>query len=275
MTKNIQILLSCLLVFGLTSGCRLFQKQTLPGALRIVSEPSAKVYLNGIERGTTPFYDEQLEPDGYLIRLTSEQGEWSGKVKVISRVETVVDRGLALEPSAESGRIVILEPGQGLAVLSEPNRAVVILDEQEVGQTPWIDDRLAPGKHMLTVRLPGYRENVTQIKTRRDYRLTISVELATEMASTPLPTPEQSPSPSSEPLFEPEPSGPSVVVQETGTSFGLRVRSGPGLSYSVVTNVLPGETFPFLEEKSGWLKIRLPDGSEGWVSSRYVTQTPS
>jgi hypothetical protein len=275
MTKNIQVLLFCMVVSGLTSGCRLFQKQTLPGALRIVSEPSAKVYLNGIERGTTPFYDEQLEPNGYLIRLTSDQGEWSGKVKVISRVETVVDRGLASEPSAESGRIVTLEPGQGLAVITEPNRAVVILDDQEVGQTPWIDDQLAPGEHVLIVRLPGYRENITQIKTRSDYRLTINVELATEVASTPLPSPEQSPSPSTEPIFGPEPSGPSVVVQETGTSFGLRVRSGPGLSYSIVTNVLPGETFPLLEERSGWIKIRLPDGSEGWVSSRYVTQIPS
>lgn len=273
--KRIRDLIFCLVVFGLISGCRFFQKQAPPGALRIVSEPVATVYLDGIERGTTPFYDEQLEPGDYLIRLTSDPGEWSGKVRVISGAETDVNRGLASEPSAESGRIVTLEPGQGLAVITEPNRAVVILDEQEVGQTPWIDDRLVPGKHLITVRLPGYRENVTQVETRSDYRLTINVELAVEVASTPPPPPELLPSPPIEPIFGPEPSGPSVVIQETGTSFGLRVRSGPGLSYSIVTNVLPGETFPLLEERSGWTKIRLPDGSGGWVSSRYTARIPS
>jgi uncharacterized protein YgiM (DUF1202 family) len=60
-----------------------------------------------------------------------------------------------------------------------------------------------------------------------------------------------------------------VIVKQTPTGY-LNVREGPGQSYAVISRILPGQTFVFLEEGIGWVKIRLNDGSEGWVSSTYV-----
>ena len=60
-----------------------------------------------------------------------------------------------------------------------------------------------------------------------------------------------------------------VKILPTGVGW-LRVRSEPGLSGTEVTKINVGEKFLLLEEKTGWVKIKLADGGEGWVSSDYV-----
>ena len=60
-----------------------------------------------------------------------------------------------------------------------------------------------------------------------------------------------------------------VKILPTGVGW-LRVRSEPSLSAAEMTKVNVGEKFELLEEKTGWAKIRLADGGEGWVSSDYV-----
>jgi hypothetical protein len=275
MGKPVRVVLLVTTTLFFLSGCQILRRRTPPGALRISSQPPATVYLEGIDKGTTPFYDEQLEPGEYLVRLSSDQGEWVGKVKVVASAETVVSRELAAEPAGEAGEVITVEPGTGLAVIAEPNGAVVILDGKEVGQTPWVENKISPGEHVLVLRLPGYRERRLTINARNGYRLTVNMELAAKGAAAKS-SPPPGGLPTSTPLplatVAPEPSGPAVIVKETGASFGLRVRSGPGLSYPIVTNVKPGEVFPLLEERSGWIKIRLPDGGEGWASARYLTR---
>ena len=50
----------------------------------------------------------------------------------------------------------------------------------------------------------------------------------------------------------------------------LNVRSGPGISYSIITKVYPGQIYEFSEEKENWFKIKIDDEIEGWVSASYV-----
>jgi len=66
--------------------------------------------------------------------------------------------------------------------------------------------------------------------------------------------------------------GVYAEVLATGTGW-LRVRSEPvidGTNENEITKVDVGEKFPYLEEKSGWVKIKLPDGQIGWVSGTFV-----
>lgn len=65
----------------------------------------------------------------------------------------------------------------------------------------------------------------------------------------------------------------TAQVLETGTDFGLNVRSGPGVSNEKVGTVDVGATVTILEEGSGWAKIKLASGIEGWVSSTYLKIT--
>jgi hypothetical protein len=60
-----------------------------------------------------------------------------------------------------------------------------------------------------------------------------------------------------------------VEIEETSTGF-LRVRNDGSLSGKEISQVKPGETYTYLDEKDGWIKIKLTDGNEGWVSGEYV-----
>ena len=51
---------------------------------------------------------------------------------------------------------------------------------------------------------------------------------------------------------------------------GLNIRSGAGTSYSVVKKMYPGESYLFVEESGGWMKIRVDGSTEGWVNAQYV-----
>ena len=50
------------------------------------------------------------------------------------------------------------------------------------------------------------------------------------------------------------------------------VRGGPSTRYSVIGRVTRGEEIPVLGSQGGWLKVRLADGTEGWVYSKIVSK---
>ncbi len=60
-----------------------------------------------------------------------------------------------------------------------------------------------------------------------------------------------------------------VKILPTGMGW-LRVRSGPGLGYEEVQKVNEGEEYSLLEEQSGWVKIKVAEDVEGWVSSQFT-----
>lgn len=69
-----------------------------------------------------------------------------------------------------------------------------------------------------------------------------------------------------------------VVITEIETGW-LNVRKGPGIDYSKITKIYPGETYPLLQEKNNWYNIKITpeksvDGEveviEGWITSQYA-----
>jgi len=50
----------------------------------------------------------------------------------------------------------------------------------------------------------------------------------------------------------------------------LRVRKSPDLNGEELTKVNTGETYDVLEKASGWIKIKVSETLEGWVSDTYV-----
>jgi len=59
-------------------------------------------------------------------------------------------------------------------------------------------------------------------------------------------------------------------ILATPTGF-LRLRDKPSLAGAEIGQVKEGETFAYLEEQPGWVKIRVPNPPlDGWVSSQYV-----
>ncbi|MCY8490280.1 SH3 domain-containing protein [Bacillus atrophaeus] len=50
----------------------------------------------------------------------------------------------------------------------------------------------------------------------------------------------------------------------------MNVRSGPGLSYGITTEVKKGESYPILKEDGDWVQIQLNSGEKGWVVSWLI-----
>jgi len=52
--------------------------------------------------------------------------------------------------------------------------------------------------------------------------------------------------------------------------LGANVRTGPAKEYDKVTALAQGVRVEIIAEKNGWLEVRLPDGSKGWVLGELI-----
>ena len=66
-----------------------------------------------------------------------------------------------------------------------------------------------------------------------------------------------------------KPNSNQIQILATPTGI-LNVRSGPGLSYSVIAKINPGEKYQLLDERPEWYNIKLSSGKTGWISSQYA-----
>ncbi len=52
----------------------------------------------------------------------------------------------------------------------------------------------------------------------------------------------------------------------------VNLREGPGMNYRVIGNLKKGTTLKILEVKGDWLRVRLEDGTEAWVSKSATSE---
>ncbi|QNG61103.1 SH3 domain-containing protein [Bacillus sp. PAMC26568] len=68
---------------------------------------------------------------------------------------------------------------------------------------------------------------------------------------------------------------PETAAAETNKAViavdGLNIRSGPGLSYSVIASVKKGAVYSITDQKKDWYQIQLSGKNKGWVASWLVT----
>ncbi|VAW43525.1 hypothetical protein MNBD_CHLOROFLEXI01-1700 [hydrothermal vent metagenome] len=102
--------------------------------------------------------------------------------------------------------------------------------------------------------------------------VTTSATATPTATGTVIPTSTATPTPTNTPTAA-SPAAASAVVA-TGA---LNVRSGPGVTYSVVATTGQGQTVTLLgrNANSSWAKIRLSNGTEGWVNSSLITPAVS
>jgi N-acetylmuramoyl-L-alanine amidase len=68
---------------------------------------------------------------------------------------------------------------------------------------------------------------------------------------------------------------PETAAAETKKAViavdGLNIRSGPGLSYSVIASVKKGAVYSITDQKKDWYQIQFSGKNKGWVASWLVT----
>ncbi|MGI6631437.1 MAG: SPOCS domain-containing protein [Bacillota bacterium] len=60
------------------------------------------------------------------------------------------------------------------------------------------------------------------------------------------------------------------ICTGTVTANLVNVRQGPGMTYAVIAQVNSGTTVQVLQLQAGWVKVRLANNREGWISSQFV-----
>lgn len=227
--------------------------------LRIQSEPDgAVVTIDSQNVGTTPFESDNLESREMTIKISSEAGSWEGKVKLPSRTVTFINRDLSKDLVSSAGEILSLGKGRGVTVISSPVGAQVEADGQTLGKTPGSFD-LGDGEHTFVLSLNGFINRSIKASIAPGYNLKLSVDLAASEGET------TSIIPSSIPTVV------MVKVLATPTGF-LRVRDKASTTGKEIGRVSPGDELEFIESSGVWTKIKMSDGTEGYVSSQYVTK---
>lgn len=227
--------------------------------ISILSTPdSATVFLDGKEVGKTPYENKDLEVKEVNVRLDKDGIFWQGNVKLTAQTMTIVNRDLAKDPTSSSGEILSLERGRGITIVSNPADAQVEIDGQGLGKTP-ISINLSTGEHTIVLSHSNYLKRSIKASLPQDFNLIVSVDLSlseADLTAITAPVITQT---------------PQVIVKQTPTGF-LRVRDKPSLSGKEIARVNVGEKLILLEEQADWYKVKLEGGTEGFVSSAYVSR---
>ncbi len=227
--------------------------------LSVLSTPDkAVVYLNGKEAGKTPYENKDLDVEEYSIKIEKEGALWQGKVAQKGGTLTVINRDLSKDPSSSAGEVLTLGLGRGITVISNPSESNVEIDGKLYGKTP-ITIKVEAGEHTILVSHQNYLKRSIRASLPDNYNLTVSTDLAlSEVDLSTVATP-------------PITTTPEVTVKATPTGF-LRVRDKASLAGKEIAQVKPGDILILLEELGNWVRVRLSDGTEGFVASLYVSK---
>lgn len=141
---------------------------------------SSTVFLDGNKLGTTPFFSKTLRTGDHTLRLESEGTSWETKTTLSNTTFSTLDLNLSKNPSFISGESLYLRPGsKTLVVLSKPEKAKVLINNEEKGTTP-LNLATPEGVILLTVKKDGYLTRELTPNVASDYRLTANVFLSVD-----------------------------------------------------------------------------------------------
>lgn len=277
---------------ALMTGCL---NKSQPGALKVQTEPAAKVIIDGKEVGNSPFTDEKLESGEITLKLeptdTSLQ-PWEGLVDITPGVYTVVVQDLASTREKSAGEVLTMEPNNqsmaGLTVVSDPDAAIVKLNGESKGFTPLEINQVETGNHQLIISSPGYADRTIDIQTQTGYTLAVSTKLSKqEVATTPItddstatasaslsgtPSPKVSGTPTPKVSTSPTPKvsgSPTPKVSGSPTPTVAKVSGTPSPKPSTTSTATPAKPYVKISSTpTGWLRVR----KEANVSSEEVAK---
>lgn len=248
-----------------------FSESSIGSELVVITRPVAEVLINGQSIGDSPL-SKSLELGEYELELRKE-GYFSRTIRISVRegFRLNVSANLALNPFP-------LDPNK----LSSPNSNLTVWDLSlsssvlagdaagwvagAVFWAPRLEDSAEyhfflteEGKLYDAIGSEVSLDSLSQISEKREMgylgasagRLSSAASATlSSLTSRLYPTPSQ------------------VQISDTGIGY-LKVRSGPGKSYSEIGRANVGTTHTYLGEQSGWFKIDF-QGKDGWVSAEYA-----
>ncbi|MCP4411796.1 MAG: PEGA domain-containing protein, partial [Gammaproteobacteria bacterium] len=146
--------------------------QILPGSVNIQSEPSdAIVLLANIEAGKTPVTIADLAPGIHSVIVKMEGYEnWSENIDI--------------QPNEEYSFTAALRKFTGsISIKSNPPKAKIYLDSEEVGTTPVTLKAIDIGQHEIEIMAEGYSTWIKAIDIKKGKNKKINVVLQKDTGS--------------------------------------------------------------------------------------------
>ena len=72
-------------------------------------------------------------------------------------------------------------------------------------------------------------------------------------------------------LFAGPPPSPGADPSWVSGQVKLNLRRGPSTEYKIIGSVTSDQSVSILDTDSGWTKVRLDDGREGWIPGGYLS----
>jgi hypothetical protein len=282
MKGKLSLLLVLVVLFVIFVVVRFFiiDKQNEYGKIKIISSPTASVFLNSTFIGKTPFEDKYKVGE-YLLKLipeatASDTASWNGKVTVYKNSLTYVNRELGSSDIASAGEIFTTvkmtkkpqnsESGE-IYVETEPQGAIVTLDGDEKGVAPALMENVLGGDHELSVFMPGFFRRTQKINVDPGFRVSAAFKLAIDKSSSFVKEPDDKTKTAS---ISAGPDNRTYVKIRDNPQGWLRVREDGAIDATESARVKPGERYELLDEKTGWFKIKFNDNAEGLVSGEFA-----
>jgi len=248
------------------SGCLVSTKKS---AIEINSYPVAKVYIDGKEMGLTPYRNRQLKPGEIEVRLITNESEWTKKIKLQNNISTVVDWEFGKTEDESGGYVLYLEKtgdkkSAGLMINTNPTKSTIKIDDEVKGLSPIRMSNIGEGDKHLALSFPGHKTMDVFVKSLNEYQLVIDAVLKKDKVEV---KPEEEIKIDNADLLE-KPTVIMIKIKPTETGW-LRVRELDSMGSKEVARVVPGETYPLLEEKQEWYKIDLGNNKSGWIAASY------
>lgn len=252
------------------------------GRIKIVSSPVTSVFINSVASGKTPFEDKYKVGE-YILKLIPEgtatdTASWQGKIKIYRNALTYVNRELGTSDVTSAGEIFTTTKMETPAknrdlgeiyVETEPQGAIVYLDNDEKGVSTLILSDVIKGDHELSVFMPGFLRRTQKVNVDPGYKVEALFKLAIDESQKATDSAKSKVTGTKESTTSASLKKITLIIKDTPTGF-LRVREEPTVAASEEAQVKPGDKFALIEEKNGWYKINYENDKEGWVSGQYV-----
>ncbi len=286
MKGKLTLLFILVLLFAIFVFVKFFilDQQNIFGELKVISSPTATVFINNVATGKTdPAFDQKVKVGEYLLKLipegtATETASWNGKIQIYKNALTYVNRELGSSDITSAGEIFTTikmdkppkNSGYGeIYVETEPQGAIVTLDNDEKGVAPVILSDLLRGDHELSVYMPGFFRRTQKINIDPGYRVNAAFKLAIDQSQQKPPSAAKA-TEGKQATESAQTTGISnVTIKETPQGW-LRVRENASIDASESAKVKPGERYQLLDEKSGWYKIKFNGNKSGVVSGSFT-----
>jgi len=280
------------------SGCtNILHKEQKAGLQIITSDTPTSVFINGQYLDKTPLIKKDIKPGEYYVELKPDDtdlAQYETSVNLKAGLLTVITWKPGTTPEQSGGVIYEMEPltdktQTQIEFLSIPDGAIIEVPGKGKSLTPMTLDNVPAGELEYKAILPSYEGQENTINVVAGYKMLVTLKLAKQPSgepatkktvansSTPSPTivtTDEGSTESAQPSSNKE-ENDRVLIKPTNLFINsqevLKVRAEPNVTSLQIGVAQVGKSYAVvIAPKDGWLKIKLGDDLEGWISNAYA-----